>query len=107
MNIYQKKDIFEWVRNNVRKPLAEKQGDTDAYIDYEDGTSFCISDIDELKKEYDELLSDVEWFIDRNDLDSFHDMIKIREQFKEYEIYFALGGLDSFKEFLKIKIENE
>lgn len=79
-------------------------------IDYADGSSITIEEIEKEYYNYIELESDIDDYIEENDLDDVFDRNQIKEHFKEIEAnnLFRINQacLVSFVDYMIIKIEN-
>jgi len=103
MQEYEKIIIMKYLRNNLSNQIETVLNED--YIDFKDGSSFGIEDIDPLYNNYTKMQTEIDNYIDVNELDDVIDNIQIQDYFEEYAEYLELnqGCLIDFKDYI-IKI---
>jgi len=102
------------LKKYFRKVNEELGGTTENdsdIIDFSNGESFCIQDIEQEYAAYEDLVEEIDDYVCSEDLDDVSDVEKIKEHFSdkidENLFMFNQGCLKDFEDYLVEKIKKE
>lgn len=99
---------FEYLKENLKGISEDYSNDTDHYIDFVNGKSFYIDEINDLYNEYNKIESELDNYIESNDLDNVNDCEDICNHFQKYKNYiqqFGQAVILDFENFALKKVQ--
>lgn len=105
-----KREILERYFNNIKEKTNGENISNSEIIDYENGNSISIDELEDEYYKYLELCNQISAYIEENDLDDIKDKEEIKKYFKEIDddlFEFSQAVLVDFEEYMIIKINKQ